>query len=207
MTGRVITYIDGFNLYFGLREAGYQRYYWLDLVALSRHLLKPGQSLVQTRYFTSRVKPVAHDPGKIHRQAAYLDALGTLPNLLISYGHYLSKPMTCKKCGATWERQEEKMTDVNIACALLEDAYRDRFDTALVLSGDSDLTPPIRLIRSAFPAKRVIVVFPPHRHSNDLRSAAHGSFQLGRANLHASQLPDRIALPNGHVIQRPTEWR
>lgn len=37
---RVISYIDGFNLYFGLKQKGWRKYYWLDLAALSRSLLK-----------------------------------------------------------------------------------------------------------------------------------------------------------------------
>ena len=28
---RLIAYIDGFNLYFGLKEKGWKRYYWLDM--------------------------------------------------------------------------------------------------------------------------------------------------------------------------------
>ena len=42
---RVISYVDGFNLHFGLRHKGWRRYYWLDLVALSQELLKPDQTL------------------------------------------------------------------------------------------------------------------------------------------------------------------
>ena len=28
---RVSVYVDGFNLYYGLRSRGWRRYYWLDL--------------------------------------------------------------------------------------------------------------------------------------------------------------------------------
>lgn len=31
MTQRVIAYIDGFNLYFGLKAAKWKRFYWLNL--------------------------------------------------------------------------------------------------------------------------------------------------------------------------------
>ena len=41
MAQRVIVCIDGFNLYFGLKEMGWRKYYWLDFVALSNNLLKP----------------------------------------------------------------------------------------------------------------------------------------------------------------------
>lgn len=38
MMQRVITYIDGFNLYFGLKQAGLKRYYWLDVAALGQRI-------------------------------------------------------------------------------------------------------------------------------------------------------------------------
>jgi len=57
---RVIAYIDGFNLYFGLRDKGWRRYLWLDVQKLSTNLLKPGQQLVFTKYFTA-VPPSARD--------------------------------------------------------------------------------------------------------------------------------------------------
>ena len=35
MNQRVITYIDGFNLYFGLKSAGWNRFYWLNLQTMA----------------------------------------------------------------------------------------------------------------------------------------------------------------------------
>ncbi|WP_460309439.1 NYN domain-containing protein, partial [Thermus brockianus] len=56
---RVIAYVDGFNLYFGLREAKLKRYYWLDVSLLAKNLLKPQQHLVATHYFTARIQDTA----------------------------------------------------------------------------------------------------------------------------------------------------
>ena len=44
---RVIAYIDRFNLYFGLRESGLRRCYWLNLRAFAESLLRSGQVLVR----------------------------------------------------------------------------------------------------------------------------------------------------------------
>ena len=44
----VIAYIDGFNLYYGLRAKGWKWAYWLNMQALMRLFLKPGQKLVDT---------------------------------------------------------------------------------------------------------------------------------------------------------------
>lgn len=52
---RVAAYIDGFNLYFGIRQNG-RRHLWLDLEGLVQSLLKPHQQLVAVRYFTARVR-------------------------------------------------------------------------------------------------------------------------------------------------------
>jgi hypothetical protein len=52
---RVIAYIDGFNLYFGLREKGWKGFYWLNLRQVALNLLKSYQKLVAVKYFTSVV--------------------------------------------------------------------------------------------------------------------------------------------------------
>ena len=98
------------------------------------------------------------------------------------------------------------MTDVNIAAQLLVDGYNDRYDTALIISGDSDLTTPISLVRRQFPKKRVIVAFPPDRHSISLRRAANGAFAIGEDKLRQNLLPTPITASNGFAIHRPREW-
>lgn len=203
---RVITYIDGFNLYFGLKTAGWKHYYWLNPRQIGLELLKADQTLVKTRYFTARVSPDPADPDNAKRQSTYLDVVACEPDTAIVYGHYLSKPRRCFSCGATWQSYEEKKTDVNIAMALLNDAADDLFDVALVISADSDLVPPIESVRKRHPAKRVIVVFPPERRSHDLARVATAAFPLGRKVIADSQFPDTYTTPAGVVLQRPARW-
>lgn len=204
---RVIVYIDGFNLYFGLKSQGWRRYYWLDLCRLARNLLQPNQQLVAVRYFTARISGRASAAAKVKRQATFLEALATLPDLHIYYGHYLAKTRQCFKCGATWNAPEEKMTDVNIAVELLSDAHDDAFDTAMIISGDSDLTPPVRAVRKRYPAKRIVVAFPPGRDSVELRKAATAAFRIGRKKFKDSQLPESVTKRDGFVLMRPAEWK
>jgi hypothetical protein len=45
-------------------------------------------------------------------------------------------------------RPEEKGSDVNLASYLLRDAFMGEFDCAIVISNDSDLLTPIRMVRS-----------------------------------------------------------
>lgn len=203
---RVAAYIDGFNLYFGLKQARFKRYYWLDVAALARTLLRPDQQLVATHYFSARICDNGRNAADQKRQNDYLEAL-TVQGVQCQFGHYLKKQRKCRACHATWPDYEEKMTDVNIAIQLMADAFDDVFDVALVISGDSDLITPIRRVRERFPAKRVIVAFPPQRHSNALKQHANGHLAISENKLRASQLPDQIIKPDNFMLQRPATWR
>ena len=99
------------------------------------------------------------------------------------------------------------MTDVNIAVQLLSDAFEDGFDTALLISGDSDLTTPVRKLRMQFPDKKLIVAFPPARQSFELKKAANAAFTIGEANLRQSQLPPQVQRADGFMLQRPAHWK
>lgn len=204
---RVITYVDGFNLYFGLKDGRFKKFYWLDLPALSCALLKPGQQLVATHYFTARIRTNGHNAADAKRQTTYIDALAAQPGLTVHEGHYLEKNRRCRACGATWVTYEEKMTDVNIAAQMLADAYEDRFDTAFVISGDSDLTTPIQQVRKRFSHKRLIAIFPPNRHSAQLKKAANGYLSIGEDKLRQNQLPDPVISAGGYPLRRPAHWR
>ncbi len=103
-------------------------------------------------------------------------------------------------------QHEEKMTDVNIATQLLCDTFHDVFDTALIISADSDLVPPTQAIRKFFPEKRVVVAFPPERKSAHLKSAAHACIPIGRSALSKSVLPDCVSTSTGPILNRPAEW-
>ena len=204
---RVIVYVDGFNLYYGLKDSGLRRYYWLDIKKLAENLLQTNQRLVAVCYFTSRLKKLPASATKKERQSTYLDALNTLPDTHLYYGHYLAKDNQCSSCGAVWQTYEEKMTDVNIAVELLVDAQDDKFDTAIIVSGDSDLTRPIEAVLQRYSIKRVIIAFPPKRdRSNRLKSAATSCFTIGRKKLKDSQFPDEIETASGFVLKRPQKW-
>ena len=206
MTRRVAVYVDGFNLYYGLRSKGWRRYYWLDLRRLSEQFLRTSQRLVLVRYFTAGVFAEPHDPDKPVRQNTYLEALETLPDLHVHKGYYRAKEQRCSACGATRKTYEEKTTDVNIAVELLGDAQDDVFDTAIVVSGDGDLAGPIRAVRQRYPQKRVVVAFPPGRHSAGLRNAATAFFAIGRNALRDSQFPQQVIKADGYVLTRPNRW-
>lgn len=202
-TERVIAYVDGFNLYFGMKSKGWRRYYWLNLQELVQNLLKPYQIHKRTKYFTARI---SGSPDKQKRQTIYIEALGTLSNFEIIYGKYQLNPRNCKNCNFFEQVPSEKMTDVNIAVELMSDAFLDQYDVAYLLSADSDLTHVITRIRSLFPEKKIVIAFPPGRYSKDLANRARFSFTIGRAELAKSLFPQEVTKPDGYVLRCPDLW-
>jgi hypothetical protein len=201
---RVIAYVDGFNLYYGLRSKGWKWFYWLNIQEMAQRMLRPEQVLLSTKYFTS----IVNQPADKHkRQATFMEALRTLHDFDIYYGHFLSDKVTCSTCGHTYQTFHEKMTDVNIATELMSDAFQDKFDIALLVSADSDLVGPVQAVKRLFSPKRIIVVFPPGRYSNALKRVAHAYTHIGRNVLSKSVFPNQITKPDGFVLQRPARWK
>lgn len=206
MAHQVAVYIDGFNLFYGMRSKGWKQFYWLDVHKLAENLLRPSQQLSVVRYFTAPILPDSSDPGKDKRQETYLDALSTIYTLDIQKGYYISKRHTCQNCGTPKTTYEEKTTDVNIAVAMLTDAYANLYDTAVLVSADGDLVRPVETILTNFRNKRVVVAFPPDRNSNNLRKNASASINIWERTIAKSQLPNQVVGRGGHVLHRPSDW-
>ena len=201
---RVIVYIDGFNLYFGLKDSGWKRYYWLNIGEVSKQLLKPFQVYQKTKYFTSRI---SFPPDKVKRQNTYLEALMTLPDISIYFGTYRTNTIECNLCKNLIPFPNEKMTDVNIAVEMLSDAFNDAYDTAMLISADSDLSGTIRKIKTLFPHKKIVAAFPPKRFSFQISQLVDSYFTIGRKKLANSVFPDIVIKPDGYKLMKPDRWR
>ncbi|MEV5742515.1 NYN domain-containing protein [Microbispora rosea] len=203
---RVGVYVDGFNLYYGLRSLRGRRYLWLDLHALACRLLKPGQTLTAVRYFTA---PIRGDARALARQQTYQAALESL-GVEVVLGRFQEQRASCRACGVSWRTYEEKQSDVALAAAMVGDVALDRVDMVLLLSADSDLCAAIEAVRQVDARRggktRVVTVFPPGRRSDGLRLASDAWFPLGEAFIRQSQLPDLVPGRDGARYHRPAHW-
>jgi uncharacterized LabA/DUF88 family protein len=201
---RVIAYIDGFNLYHGLKEKKWRYYYWLNIQKLLTRYLVEDQTLVFTKYFTSIVNiPLdKHD-----RQAAYIEALNTLKDFKIFKGFFLEDKVVCNKCGHTYVTYHEKKTDVNIAVELLLDVIDNKMDVAILVTADSDLVPAIEKTRKYNPKIKIIILFPPSRTSKSLAKISDHYEWISRNRLAKSQFPEKLMKSDGFPIEKPKEWK
>lgn len=200
---RVIGYIDGFNLYYGLKDRGWKQFYWLDPAALVHQLVRGGRSVVGAKYFTARVRD---NTGRRERQGAFLDAVRITSDAEVIQGKYYRKMRQCRRCNHAWTSYEEKMTDSAIAAHLVADAFLDAFDTALLVGGDTDIVPAIKMVRRHFPEKRIEAWFPPRRKNQEVADTCHDSGSINGAHLGRALMPSPIDGPSGVSIECPIEW-
>ena len=102
---------------------------------------------------------------------------------------------------------EEKGSDVNLATYLIRDAWQDLFDVAVVLSQDTDLNEPVRIVRDEIKRSIGVVVLDGKAPG---KLATFGSFvrHITPADLAAAQFPDRVPFgKRGKSAERPIEWR
>ena len=210
---RVNIYIDGFNLYYGSLK-GQPALKWLNPADMCRILL-PDMHIHRIRYFTARISPLPHDPQAPHRQSIYLRALGTVPNLTIHLGKFVRRRVKFPLADqdpteiVAVIKMEEKRSDVNLATHLLVDCFDDDFDEAVVVSNDSDLTLPIKMVAEKF-GKRIGTINPRPTNrgiSRDLAAAANFQIEaINRRALADSQFPDTLSDDRGEFY-RPPKWR
>lgn len=198
-------FIDGFNLFYGMRDSNWKKLYWLDLNALCIHL-NGGDPPAFIGYFTTRIK-TSGDAAKRDRQNAYIDALSSTPAVKIHYGQYFSKQKRCSSCGHTWTIQEEKMTDVKIALSMVENATNGVYDEGYLISADSDLNPAVACVKRMFPKTRIHAVFPPNRNSDSLKGNCDSHSKLSWDMLNRCQFPHTVTTARGFTVSRPADWK
>jgi uncharacterized LabA/DUF88 family protein len=202
-------YVDGFNLYFGsVKDTPYK---WLDINKLCK-LLLPNHNISRIKYFTARISGRHSDPYQPTRQQTYLRALSTLTNLEIIYGHFLSNesymPLAGRPPGAPKYvkviKTEEKGSDVNLATHLLRDGFYNQYETAVLITNDSDLLEPVRIVRQELNCI-VGILNPQKRASRVLTRQASFLKNIRKGVLKASQFPPRMTDVHG-IIQKPANW-
>jgi hypothetical protein len=200
---RVISYIDGFNLYHAIHDLRRPPLKWVDLWGLTVSLARTGEAVTEVNYFSAYATwlPAAHQ-----RHIEYVKALEHV-GVACHMGHFKNKSRTCKSCGAQWIQHEEKETDVHMAARIVVDACEDRYDRAIIITADSDIAPALSIVRDRFPKKQLFVVAPPGRH-NHARSL-NTRLTLTPGRLASCLLPDSALDPlTGRTLfTRPANYR
>jgi uncharacterized LabA/DUF88 family protein len=206
---RTIVYVDGFNIYYGcLKKTSYK---WLDLKALFSNLLDSSHEIKIIKYYTAHISSRNNDGSRL-RQKYYLQALERyIPEIEIHYGHYLTHTVKAKVANPPPNfievfKTEEKGSDVNLALHVLNDAWKNEYDCAVIVSNDSDLAEALKLVKEQH-KKMIGIIFPNTDHkrkpSRTLVQYADFIKPIRTHLLSKSQLPNIIPHTN---IHKPETW-
>jgi hypothetical protein len=210
---RVALYVDGFNMYHALDDLNKPHYKWLNLRRLADLLIsRKTQRIVKVYYFTAAPDHFQNTASvdKLLRHRAYTAALEAKGVVCIS-GSFAERTRTFKggkQYRSTWTHMEEKKTDVALAINLLNDAYRDVYDRALVVCVDTDQVPVYEMVRSLFPDKQVVCVAPPMRnHHGEIKAATTSLARIKTSQLDKALFGREVRCAGVVVAKRPAAYR
>ena len=224
---RVSVYVDGFNLYY--RALKGTKYKWLNIEALCQSILHKTPNITAINYYTARVKQL--DPSYTDQadQAEYIRALSTLPNLKIHYGNFQVTEKVMRLASPLWMRPEfdpavninactvlpevarvikteEKGSDVNLGVHLVRDAFTNKFDIAVVITNDTDLTEPLRIVLQES-GKKLVLLSPVSNPAGSLTKILTGNpLFINSSHLAKSQFPSPHVDKKGRQIFKPSDW-
>ena len=99
---------------------------------------------------------------------------------------------------------EEKGSDVNLAVHLVNDAHKKDFAMAVMITNDSDLVEPMRIVRHEL-GLPVGIINPQKYPSIELKKHALFIKQIRAGILKASQFPDTLTDIHG-TFHKPITW-
>ena len=211
MTGnRAILYVDAWNLFYGALSR--TRYKWLDLRAMAE-LMLPDHEIVGIKYYSALLLERPGEEHRLERQKTYLRALRTVPGLEIQFGQFRSHvtrlPLADAADSDTPEmvqvlKTEEKRTDVNLATHMVHDAHCGAFDLAVLVSNDSDLAEPLKIVRDDVGLDTAVLN--PHAHPvREIERNASFIKPITHRHLARCQFPDAMMDDDG-PFRRPDGW-
>ena len=213
MAQRVAFLVDGFNLYHSARDAqranGGVCCKWLNLHGLCASYLPrlgPDATLDSLYYFSAPATHlVAKKPDVVNRHRVFIRALESF-GVRIELGRFKAKSGDCQHCRKPLDRHEEKESDVAMAVRLVELALTGACETAVLLTGDTDIAPAIRTVQRMAPGVKLAMLFPFKRANAELQQLCPLSFKIRLAAYSRHQLPDPLTLPDGSQLTKPPSW-
>ena len=202
---RVAIFVDGNNLFHRVYDAGWIDVLWTDLRALGELIAERTTDRCETAYvkhFTARPRDVEGSKLRPELWVASTTANSIHGNVENILGRFVRR--------GGGRQFEEKETDANLAAHLCLDAAQDRFDTAVVITADTDFVGAFRYLSKRLPTISVVLGMPPVpfgiRHSRKLIDSTDAHVPITWDMLRRSSLPDAVVDPaTGKEYRKPSD--
>lgn len=196
-------YFDGFNVYHSVAEQLPRHCKWADYSRIADQLLASDEHAEIIKLFTALPE---WKPAKVARHRIFAKAQEH-SGVEVIMGKFKGWDMSCKNCGSTWQKHEEKESDVNIAIHIVADVLQNLVDTIYLVTADSDLGPVAKMVKSINPNVRIVSVAPVGmRHPRSIRAHADFVLSLTEDMFVNARLPEEIDTANGRKITCPPEY-
>ncbi len=207
--------IDGFNLYHSIKTAshdlglGGSGTRWLDIRSLCSsylHTVGNNAQISEIYYFSALATHLENKkPDVTVRHRNYIRCLEH-SGITVELHRFKKNPTVCHKCHQTFNRREEKETDVAIAARLFEILCLDRCDTVVLVTGDTDVVPAVKTARKIFPKKEIVFLMPYKRHNKELANLVSKHFDISSQNYTKHQFADPFVTKKKKLIHKPLSW-
>lgn len=196
-------YIDGYNLYYSLRNNAMYNLLWLDIEKFCSKFLITNQELNRIYFFTSTWQ---EKPESEKRANNYYSAIKAVSGekFKVIKGKFSQKEHKCMNCNYEKAFVEEKWTDVNVSVKMLMGAFKQEYDIAYLISADSDYVPLVETLVGELD-KDIRVLFPPNLYSEDLKKRARESKDISPNWFRECQLPE-VVKAYDKEFRKPDEW-
>ena len=174
---RVAVFIDGNNFYFGLRKL-----YGKDKSLKNFNFLKFADFLAKSEkvvgifYYNAQLDR-EQNPKKYESQKQFFENLRKIPNFHLILCKLLKRNIT----GTDKFYYIIKEDDIHMAVDMVENAGNNKFDIAIIVSGDGDFVPAVEAVKRK--GKEVENVYFKNSSSRNLQGHCSNSFELTRTIL------------------------
>lgn len=203
--------VDGFNLYHSVVEASSalgMPVKWLNIRTLCESFLPslgPDNVPKEFHYFSAfAYHKRGNDPTVIARHQALLDCLMDT-GVNVQMAKFKKKRLWCYGCKQSYTRHEEKETDVALAVKLIEVFDTDECDTAVLMTGDTDIAPAVRYVKQRYPTRQVCFLFPYNRKNRELAKLGPVC-KISKEHYQQYQFPNPVTLKDGSQRAKPPSW-
>ena len=170
-------------------------------------LFLAGNDTIEKIYYFSAY--ASWKPESMQRHRVFVSILQDL-GVKVVLGSFKRKSVHCTNCNTTILKHEEKQTDVNIAVQIMKDAYERNCECMQIVSGDTDLIPPIQAMEFdklvAFAKEQGIkihIVLPPNQRARELIALADKKSKINFDRLQRIFLGETYTLKNEQIITCP----
>ncbi|HEY83170.1 MAG TPA: NYN domain-containing protein [Dehalococcoidia bacterium] len=172
MAERVMIFIDGSNLYHSLKNIFGRTD--LDIGKFCRKLLAR-RKLIRIYYYNAKVG-FKEEPERFRHQQRFFASVNAIPYSELRLGRLVY---------SNWPNAPpyEKGIDVQLTTDMLTHAYKDNYDVAILVAGDSDFAPALQAVKDS--GKHVeVALFGRSGTSQQLRKVADRVISINARFLH-----------------------